>query len=271
MTTGIVGDCVREIVGDQANVIAIMGAGVDPHLYKASQGDIAKLTKADIIVYNGLHLEGKMAKMLVNYAKQKPTYAIGSYLDHSSLKRVDQTSDLVDPHIWFSPEIWMEGLEGLANELDKVEGLSQTKENYDAYAKQISGITEKLRQDLDSNLAKGKRILITSHDAFNYFGDAFGFQVRGLQGISTAAEYGAKDVKDLIDFIIENEVKAIFIETSISDKNLRAVLEGAKARGYEVKIGGTLFSDALGKEGTPEGTYKGMLESNVNTIINGLK
>lgn len=270
-TTGIVGDCVKQIIGDQAEVISLMGAGVDPHLYKASQGDIAKLGSADIIVYNGLHLEGKMAKMLVNYGKQKPAFAVGSYVDHSTLKRVDETSDLVDPHIWFNPDLWMTGIEGLAKELSKIEGLDKTLDNFNEYATQIDQSKNELKSSLDSSLTSEKRILITSHDAFAYFGDAFGFQVRGLQGISTAAEYGAKDVKDLIDFIIDNEIKSVFIETSVSDKNLRAVIEGAQARDYDLSIGGTLYSDALGAEDTPAGTYKGMLEANVQTIIDGLK
>ncbi|MGB1038331.1 MAG: metal ABC transporter solute-binding protein, Zn/Mn family [Bacteroidia bacterium] len=270
-TTGIVGDCVKQIVGDQAEVTSLMGAGVDPHLYKASQGDIAKLASADIIVYNGLHLEGKMAKMLVNYSKQKPAFAVGSYVDHSKLKRVDETSDLVDPHIWFSPDLWMKGIEGLAGELNQIPGLDKTMDNFKEYAIEIGESKNNLTSAIDSSLTSKKRILITSHDAFAYFGDAFGFKVRGLQGISTAAEYGAKDVKDLIDFIIKNEIKSVFIETSVSDKNLRAVIEGAQARDYDLSIGGTLYSDALGEEGTPAGTYKGMLEANVQTIIDGLK
>ena len=270
-TTGIVGDCVQNIVGDQAEVISLMGAGVDPHLYKASQGDIAKLASADIIVYNGLHLEGKMAKMLENYGKQKPVFELGSYIAKSNLKRVDKTSELVDPHIWFDPNIWMTGLRGVATELNKIEGLDKTAANFEAYETLVSNTSAELTADLDSNLAIEKRILITSHDAFEYFGNAYQFRVRGLQGISTAAEYGAKDVKDLIDFVIDNNIKSVFVETSVSDKNLRAVIEGAKARGYDLRIGGTLFSDALGEAGTPSGTYIGMLESNIQSIISGLK
>lgn len=270
-TTGIVGDCVRNIVGQQADVITLMGAGVDPHLYKASQGDISKLASADIIVYNGLHLEGKMAKMLENYGKQKTALALGSYIAPTKLKRVDQTSNLVDPHIWFSPDIWMEGLKGVAEDLTKIKGLEQTNANYAVYAKEVTKNIEAMNQKLDSNLLKDKRILITSHDAFEYFGDAFGFEVRGLQGISTAAEYGAKDVKELIDFIITNNIKSVFVETSVSSKNLQAVLDGAKARGHQVTIGGTLYSDALGTNGSYEGTYIGMITTNINTIIRGLK
>jgi manganese/zinc/iron transport system substrate-binding protein len=270
-TTGIVGDCIRNIVPKEVTVLSLMGAGVDPHLYKASQGDIEKLANADIIVYNGLHLEGKMAKMLKNYAKQKRVFSLGSYIDKTKLKRVDETSDLVDPHIWFNPEIWLEGLQGVAAELSKIEGLDSTAIRCEKYANDIKTNVKALSINLDTSLSHEKRILITSHDAFEYFGDAFSFEVRGLQGISTAAEYGAKDVKDLIDFIIDRKVKAVFVETSVSDKNLRAVIEGANARDYKLEIGGTLHSDALGQDGTPEGTYMGMLEENIYTIIKGLK
>lgn len=271
-TTGIVGDCIKTIVDNKAEVISLMGAGVDPHLYKASQGDIAKLSQADIIVYSGLHLEGKMAQMLENYSKQKPAFAIGNYVNKADLKRVDDNSDLVDPHIWFNPAIWMDGLEGVANELEKTPGLEGTLANFKRYKKEIEQLTASLNKRMDSVLVQpGQRILITSHDAFEYFGDAFKFKVRGLQGISTAAEYGAKDVKDLIDYIVSNNVKSVFIETSVSDKNLKAVIAGARARGYELRIGGTLYSDALGEGGTLSGTYVGMLQANVNTIIEGLK
>lgn len=270
-TTGIIGDCISEIVKDQAEVISLMGAGVDPHLYKATQGDIAKLSEADIIVYNGLHLEGKMAKMLENYAKQKSVFALGDFVTQEDLKRVDDKSDLVDPHIWFSPSLWSQGIIGVAKELSKIEGLEGTDKNAELFGKKILDTKSDLKAILDSNLTSERRILITSHDAFSYFGDAFGFRVRGLQGVSTAAEYGAKDVKDLIDFIIDNQIKSVFVETSVNDKNLFAVIEGANARGYELNIGGTLHSDALGAANSMEGTYLGMLNANVKTIIAGLK
>lgn len=269
-TTGIIADCIENIVGDQAQVISLMGAGVDPHLYKASQGDITKLSRADIIVYNGLHLEGKMAQMLKNYSKTKPTYAVGDFVPDSLLKQVDETSDLVDPHIWFNPAVWLIGLGGVVGELKNNQSLTGLDSNFNHYLTLVSKTTKNLNQLLDSTLSVEKRILITSHDAFSYFGDAFKFRVRGLQGISTAAEFGVKDVKNLIDFVIENDIKSVFVETSVSDKNLMAVLEGAKARGHNLKIGGTLYSDALGEENTEAGTYIGMLKSNVNTVGIGL-
>ena len=270
-TTGILGDCVSQIVDGQAEVVSIMGAGVDPHLYKASQGDISKLSEADIIVYNGIHLEGKMAQMLKNFSKTKPVFAIGDYIEKSDLKQVDNTSDLVDPHVWFSPYLWLDGLSGIAKELDKNDGLDSILEIYRDYAKNIQSTQIKLQQLLNDSLDSTKRILITSHDAFEYFGDAFEFEVRGLQGISTTAEYGTRDIKELTDFIIKNEIKSVFVETSVPNKNLEAVVASARARGYNIRIGGTLYSDALGEENSLGGTYEGMLISNVQTIIKGLK
>jgi len=270
-TTGIIGDCVSQIVGEQAKVVSIMGAGVDPHLYKASQGDIAKLSQADIIVYNGLHLEGKMAQMLENFSKTKPVFSVGDYIEKTDLKEVDKTSDLVDPHVWFSPNLWIDGLSGVALELDKLEGLDSIIERYKSYALEIKSTQTMLQKLLDKNLDSNERILITSHDAFEYFGDAFKFKVRGLQGISTTAEYGTKDIKDLTDFIINNNIKSVFVETSVPNKNLEAVVASAQARDYSIRIGGTLYSDALGEKNIPAGTYKGMLISNVQTIIKGLK
>ena len=270
-TTGILADCITQIIDGQAEVVPIMGAGVDPHLYRASQGDISKLSEADIIVYNGLHLEGKMAQMLKNFSKTKPVFAIGDYIKKANLKRVDNTSDLVDPHVWFSPNLWLEGLHGIAKELEKQNGLDSILKNYQDYAKKIQSTKTNLQKLLDEELDSNQRILITSHDAFEYFGDAFKFKVRGLQGISTTAEFGTKDIKDLTDFIIENQIKAVFVETSVPNKNLEAVVASAQARDFSIRIGGTLYSDALGEKNTPGGTYEGMLISNIKTIIEGLK
>ncbi len=270
-TTGIIGDCISEIVGEKANVISIMGPGVDPHLYKASQGDLEKLARADVILYNGLHLEGKMGQVLKKAGKDKVILAMGDFAPTDRLKRVDKESELVDPHIWFHPDLWMNCLKGLVSQLNKVDGLQGIDSSYQIYNQKVRKSFDSLRISLDEALDQDSRILITSHDAFSYFGDAFGFEVRGLQGISTAAEFGIRDVADLIDFIIDNKVKSVFIETSVSDKNLRSVVEGAEARNNKLKIGGTLYSDALGESNGPAGSYIGMLEQNVSTIIMGLK
>lgn len=212
-----------------------------------------------------------MSKMLENYARQKTVLSVGSFVNPKLLKRVDNNSDLVDPHIWFNPHIWGQGLRGVAKELSKKKGLESSTANCEEYLSKIETATINASSLLNSTLDSSQRILVTSHDAFQYFGDAFQFKVRGLQGISTLAEYGTRDIKDLIDFIISNNVKAVFVETSVSDKNLKAVLEGAKAREYDLQIGGTLFSDALGAEDTDAASYIGMLKSNIATISKGLK
>lgn len=270
-TTGIIGNCLQEIIGDKADVVSLMGAGVDPHLYKASQGDLRMLSSADVIVYNGLHLEGKMSQVLSKMSNSRVAISVGSFAADSLLKRVDEKSELRDPHIWFNPILWLNCLDGVVNELKQMEGLEDIDEGFEIYKAKVLAKHNELVAKLNAELPPEKRILITSHDAFEYFGDAYGFQVRGLQGISTAAEYGVKDVQDLIAYVIENKVKAVFIETSVSDKNLRSVVAGAQAQDFQLMIGGTLYSDALGEDGTSAGTYTGMLESNVNTIIEGLK
>lgn len=270
-TTGIIGDCISELVGDQAEVIAIMGPGVDPHLYKASQGDLVKLSKAHVIIYNGLHLEGKMAQVLKKSGRDKTILSMGEFAPDARLKHIDEESELRDPHIWFDPELWMQCLESIALELEKEEGLNGVYQNFLKYKAQVLAERDSLKVYIENSLSENQRILITSHDAFAYFGRAFGFEVRGLQGISTAAEFGIKDVTELIDYIIERKVRAVFIETSVSDKNLKSVVEGARARGYELKVGGTLFSDALGEKDGPAENYLGMLKENVHTIVNGLQ
>ncbi|MFY0644157.1 MAG: zinc ABC transporter substrate-binding protein [Bacteroidia bacterium] len=270
-TTGIIADCISEIVEDKATVISLMGPGVDPHLYKASQGDLIKLSKADIVIYNGLHLEGKMGHVLDNAAQNKEVIAVGDFANPEDLKEVGNESTLRDPHIWFNPELWMFCMAGVVEELQLIPGLEGINVRFEEYQEEVLAMHQSMQKLLDNELDRSKRILITSHDAFSYFGDAYYFEVRGLQGISTAAEFGIKDVTDLIDFVIERELKALFIETSVSDRNLKAVVEGAEARGYSVELGGALYSDALGNAEGSAGSYIGMIKTNIETILQGLK
>ncbi|MBR9860248.1 zinc ABC transporter solute-binding protein [bacterium] len=270
-TTSIIADCISEILGDQAEVQSIMGPGVDPHLYKASQGDLEMLSNADVIIYNGLHLEGKMAEVFEKLKKTKITLAVGDYAPKSALKSAGAASGRVDPHIWFSPDLWMASINGVVDSLNKLDYFSDLELSFEAYQSSVMEMKATLIGELDAEIPVKDRVLITSHDAFSYFGDAFGFEVRGLQGISTAAEFGVKDVSVLISFIQNRNVRAIFVETSVSDKNLMAVVDGASARGYDVKIGGTLYSDALGGTDSGADTYIGMVQSNVRTIIKGLQ
>jgi manganese/zinc/iron transport system substrate-binding protein len=271
-TTGILKDAVLNIVGDAADVESIMGSGVDPHLYKATQGDLNKLTGADMIIYNGLHLEGKMGEVLEKLGRLKTVIVASEGIAPSSLRNSSQFQGSYDPHIWFDVSLWQQVVQHLSKKLQQKD--PQHAELYqqqtEAYLQQLATLHEEVKTAIAS-IPEQQRILITAHDAFGYFGDAYGIQVRGLQGISTVSEFGLQDVSSLVKYIVDNKIKAVFVESSVSPKAIEAVVEGVKDRGHEVRIGGTLYSDALGADGTPEGTYEGMVRYNVRTIVSSLK
>ena len=271
-TTGMVADAVSNIVKERADVISLMGAGVDPHLYKASQGDLEKLMKADMVVFNGLHLEGKMQEVLEKLANKKPVYALTSELPADDLLASLDYSDANDPHIWFDTGLWSKAVSNTAGFLavhdpDNSDFYMQNGKSYSTKLNKI----HKLNQHRFATLPKNSRVLVTSHDAFRYFGRAYGLEVRALQGLSTASEFGLKDVKDLVDFIVKRRIKAVFVESSVPRKPLEAVVEGCKKKGHKLQIGGELFSDAMGEAGTKSGTYTGMIDHNTELIINALK
>jgi manganese/zinc/iron transport system substrate-binding protein len=269
-TTTMLTDLVKNIGGNNIEINGLMGSGVDPHLYKASAGDVTKLTNADIVFYNGLHLEGKLEEIFEKM-KSKSTYAVGQCLDKKELIASENFKSNYDPHIWFSISHWKKIAEFVKNKL--VEHDTKNKENYEKnfeiYIKKINTLNENIITTINS-LPKEKRILVTAHDAFNYFGKDFNFNVVGLQGLSTTTEAGVKDVQKLAAFIIDNQVKAVFVESSVPKRTIEALKESVKAKGHQVEIGGTLFSDALGSANTPEGTYIGMYKHNVNTIVKAL-
>lgn len=276
-TTSIIADAFRNIAKDSAEVIALMGAGVDPHLYKATHGDIKKLLSADIVFYNGLHLEGKMGEILKKLSRQKPVIALGDVLAKRRLIIVEQETQTPDPHIWFDISLWKEAVKHGADKLiefnsEKFErkSVEYFQKNAEQYIFSLEKLNKKVHLEL-SKISEVQRTLITSHDAFSYFGRAYRFNVRGLQGISTLSDFGLRDVSDLVNFIVKNKIKAIFVETSMSEQSINAVIKGCEGQGYRVLLGGKLFSDALGKAGTPAGTYTGMIEANVNTITKALE
>jgi len=273
-TIGQLSDLVANIGGEHVEVTGIMPPGIDPHTYKASQGDIAKFEGADIIFYNGLHLEGKMSEVFEQMGKQKPTVAVAEAIDSSRLIAAAQGADQVvyDPHIWFDVQLWMIAAETVKNELAAFdpEHAADYEANAEAYMEELERLDDYVREQIAS-IPEAQRVLVTAHDAFGYFGKAYGIEVRGLQGISTAAEAGSKDVTDLRDFLVERKIKAVFVETSVSDRAIAAVIEGAKELGHQVVEGGTLYSDAMGEAGTEEGTYIGMVRHNVDTIVAALK
>lgn len=273
-TTGMIADAAQEVGGEHVEVTGLMGPGIDPHLYKASQGDVKKLDDADIIFYNGLHLEGKMGELFEQLEKTKPVVAVSAKVEQSLLRADPEAQDgaVHDPHIWFNVKLWMSAIEVIRDTL--IEKDPDNSKNYhanaDAYLKRMKELDDYAREQM-ATIPEKSRILVTAHDAFGYFGDAYGLHVTGLQGMNTMSEYGSKDVSELRDFLVENSIKAVFIETSVSSKSIESVIEGARKLGHEVKIGGELFSDAMGDEGTPEGTYLGMVKHNVDTIVESLK
>jgi manganese/zinc/iron transport system substrate-binding protein len=271
-TTGMIGDAVKHLTSDFADVNVMMGPGVDPHLYKASQGDMQSISNADIIVYNGLHLEGKLVDILEKTGKSKPTIAIGDYVKSESILRSENGGEAADPHIWMDPSIWNVGLNGLKDTLQVLfpEHAESIQKKYIQYQDSLKSLVVEI-DSLMRSIPAQNRVLITSHDAFRYFGRAFEVEVKGLQGISTVSEYGLRDVKTMVDLIVDRQIKAVFVESSVSQKSLESVVAGCKARNNPVKIGGMLFSDSMGADGSPDGTYVGMLRHNALTITNALK
>ncbi|MDC8002519.1 zinc ABC transporter substrate-binding protein [Aureisphaera galaxeae] len=272
-TTTMITDLVKNIGGDYIEVNGLMGAGVDPHLYKASEGDVSKLYNADVIFYNGLHLEGKLVEVFEKMGSDTKTQvALGEILDKSGLIGSDYFASNYDPHVWFNIDYFKEfarKVTAILSEKDPENSVEYVK-NETKYLAQLDQLKIELEAKV-TTLPKEQRILVTAHDAFNYFGEAYDFEVVGLQGLSTATEAGVQDVQRLSDFIIEKQVKAIFVESSVPRRTIEALQEAVKAKDFDVKIGGSLYSDALGDPGTVEGTYIGMFQYNVNTIVDELK
>ncbi|MHA7101193.1 metal ABC transporter solute-binding protein, Zn/Mn family [Roseivirga pacifica] len=271
-TTGMIADVVKNIGGDSLQVTALMGPGVDPHLYKATQGDLGRLQHADVIFYNGLHLEGKMGEVFEKLERIKDVIPVSKSIDSNLLLDSPIYQGTYDPHIWFDVSLWSQTIDVVLEELIRQ---SPNSEKYfiqraTAYRNKLEALHEWCITEIEK-IPADKRILITAHDAFSYFGRAYDIEVRGLQGISTLSEFGLKDRVDLINFIVDRKIKAVFVETSVSQKNINAIVEGCKQKGHDVVIGGSLFSDAMGAAGTPEGTYEGMVRANVKTIVESLR
>ncbi len=270
-TIAQIADVVSHIVGDKMDVDSLMGEGVDPHTYRMNRYDIAALTKADIILYNGLYLEAQMEDALERMAENKPVIPLAETIDSSLLLMSLDYENKNDPHVWMDVRKWMavtsKALE-VIKEFDPA--------NADFYDKNASAYLIKLEQlngyveTVLASVPENERVVISAHDAFNYFGSAYGFEVIGIQGLSTASEAGLKKIEDLVELIVSRKLKAVFVESSVADRNVRALIEGAQARGHEVTIGGTLFSDAMGSAGTYEGTYIGMLDHNSTVISRAL-
>jgi manganese/zinc/iron transport system substrate-binding protein len=270
-TVGMVNDIVRNVAGDKARTTAIMGAGVDPHLYKPTRDDVAAMISSDVIFYSGLMLEGKMADTLIKVGRNKPVYAVTELIDEKFLLEPEDFGGHYDPHVWMDPSAWAKAVEAVGKSLAEFDpkNAAEYKKNAAAYAAKCEELHAYGKKVL-ATVPEEARVLISSHDAFNYFGRAFNLKVMGVQGISTESEAGLQQINGLVDFIVKNNVKAVFVESSVSPKNIEALVGGVKARGKDLKIGGELFSDAMGAEGTYEGTYLGMLDHNITLVTRAL-
>lgn len=271
-TTTLVADMVKNIGGDKVEVISLMGAGIDPHLYKASENDIIRIIESDIIIYSGLHLEGKMQSVFRKMEKGKfNTMAVTDGIAQNELIRVDENNKEYDPHFWFSIRLWKEASTHIQKTLSKFDSINSSYycKNLENYLITLDSLDQWIRNEI-SKIPVEQRVLITAHDAFNYFGREYGFEVLGLQGLNTSAEAGIRDVQNLAGIIADRQIKAVFIETSLSHRNVEALKEAVKSRGFTVNIGGELFSDSLGDIEDETGTYIGMFKHNINVIVNAL-
>jgi len=268
----MIADIVREVAGDRGNVDGMIGSGVDPHLYKPTSTDIKALQAADVIFYNGLNLEGKMGDVLVRMARAgKSVYAVTEEIQQRGDYVMTDEENHEDPHVWMDVQGWIKAVDVVADGLSTHDpaGKEIYRENASKYKAELVKL-DAYAKEVISSIPEQKRVLVTAHDAFGYMARAYGLEVKGIQGLSTESEAGVKDIEDLVTLLVEREIPAIFVESSVSDKNIRALAEGAAAKGHEVSIGGELFSDAMGAEGTYEGTYIGMIDHNVTTIARAL-
>lgn len=271
-TTGQVGDLVRNVGGDRVTVISLMGPGIDPHLYKASAGDVERLRRADVIFFSGLHLEAKMGEVIEKLGARQPTVAVTAVIPDELLLSPDNFPGAHDPHVWFDLELWGRTIAPVAAKLAELDPAhaDEYRQRAAAYAAEFE-VLHAYALEQFATIPAQQRVLVTAHDAFNYLGRAYGLEVRGLQGISTATEAGTGDVQDLAAFIAERRIPALFVETSVSPRAIEAVRNAVRARGFDVIVGGEVYSDALGDPGTPAGTYLGMVRHNIDTITRALR
>lgn len=270
-TIGMITNIVEIVGGERVQVTGLMGAGVDPHLYKASEGDVSRMANADLIFYNGLHLEAKLGEVFEKMEGRVKSVAVTDGMDRAALLAPPEFEGAYDPHVWFDVSLWVKAVEQVRDTLLEMdpEHAALYRSNAESYLLELQELHNYVIAQAEKVPAE-QRVLITAHDAFNYFGQAYGFEVRGLQGISTAAEAGTADVQALAEFIVARKIPAIFVESSVSPRTIEAVQAAVEAKGFQVKIGGELFSDAMGNPGTPEGTYVGMVRHNIDTIVGSL-
>ena len=268
-TTTVVADLVRQVGGDRVAVDCLMGPGVDPHSYRATPRDADRLAAARLVVAAGLHLEGKLAALLERLARRVPTAAVADTLPRERLLPV--ADGLFDPHVWFDARLWSQCVPAVVAALVKLDPAG--RESYEArgadYIRRLEALDARLRERL-ALIPRQRRVLVTAHDAFRYFGRAYEVEVVGVQGTNTESEAGLADINRLVDLLVARRIPAVFVETSVSDRNVAALREGARARGQEVALGGRLYSDSLGGPGSGAETLEAVLEANVATIVAAL-
>ena len=270
-TTGMIADAARQIGGDRVSVRALMGPGVDPHAYRQTRTDIAAMVRADLVLWHGLYLEAQMEEFLRELGARKPVVAVAESLPRELLISHVDYSDKFDPHVWMDPRLWSRVVETVREALvaARPEDAEVFAANAEAYLGELAQLAD-YSDKVFASVPETARVLVTAHDAFSYFGRAQGFEVLGIQGISTQSEAGLQRVAELVDILVQRKIGAVFVESSVSDRSVRALIEGAASRGHTVVIGGELFSDAMGADGTYEGTYPGMIDHNATIISRAL-
>ena len=270
-TTGMIADAARAIGGGHVEVTALMGPGVDPHAYRQTRSDIVLMARADLVLYHGLRLEAQLLRFFEDLSSRVPVVAVAEQVPQDGLIPAEEYQDAFDPHLWMDPALWTGVVRAVSEALQSAvpEKAAAFEANAQSYIREIEQLGVYARDTL-SSVPQEARVLVTAHDAFAYFGQAYGFDVEGIQGISTESEAGLARIAELVNLLVTREVSAVFVESSVSDRNVRALIEGAAARGHRVEIGGELFSDAMGPQGTYEGTYIGMIDHNATTISRAL-
>ena len=270
-TTGMIADAARQVGGALVEVKALMGPGVDPHAYRQTRTDIVALTRADLVLWHSLYLEAQMEELLLDLARRQTVVAVGESVPRDLLIAHADYANRFDPHVWMVPDLWAHVVRAVATALS--ETATEHSETFAANAETHLADLARLGSyaaEAVETVPQPARVLLSAHDAFGYFGRNYGFEVMGIQGISTESEAGLDRIKTLVDTLVSRDIRAVFVESSVSDRNIRALIEGAAAQGHSVEIGGELFSDAMGEPGTYEGTYLGMIDHNITTIVGAL-
>lgn len=270
-TTGMIADAARQVGGDLVEVKALMGPGVDPHAYRQTRSDIVAMTRAGLVLWHGLYLEAQMQDFLSELSEKRAVVAVADAVPGDRLRGHDNYADKFDPHVWMDPQLWpfvVRRIQDVLTEL-RPDQAATFATNADAHVADLARLHDYAAEAMVS-IPDSARVLLTAHDAFGYFGAAYDIEVLGIQGISTESEAGLNRIGAMVDMLVDRQIGAVFVESSVSDRNMRALIEGSAAKGHTVRIGGELYSDAMGPDGSYEGTYLGMIDHNITVIAGAL-